>query len=71
MKTVKCVVSCFDSNGVPTFFPCIIECTKEEYSEGEHYEMARNEAIDARYENPKIVYDENDGPEFLFNRFTW
>lgn len=69
IKKIKCVVACFDSQGKPTFFPCIIECTEQEYEIGEHYCMAREKAREAGYENSMVVFDQHDGPKWLFERF--
>lgn len=64
---VRCVVSCRDASGVPTFFPCTIECVKREYDDGTHYAEAQAWAEDEGYEDVGLVYDENDGPQFLFD----
>jgi hypothetical protein len=65
---IKCVVTCRDANGTPTFFPCVVDCGQEEYDNGEHYECARAMAEDHRYEDPGLVFDENDGPAWLFEK---
>jgi hypothetical protein len=68
---VKCVVACRDASGVPTLYPCVVRITKDGYDGGDHYDLAREEADDAGYEvGPgTLVYDEDDGPAFLFRHF--
>ncbi len=66
--TIRCVVSCRDANGTPTFYPCSIECSQDEYDNGEHYCLARRAAEEARYEDARMVHDENDGPAWLFTQ---
>lgn len=65
---IKCVVSCRDANGVPTFYPVEAEATAAEYEDGDHYERAAAAATAAGYESVGLVYDENDGPAWLFAR---
>lgn len=65
---IKCVVACDNSEGIPDFFPCVVECSQEEYDEGNHYDSAREMALDANYGGKMVVYDENDGPEWLFKQ---
>lgn len=64
---IRCVVSCRDANGIPSFYPCTVEVTEEQYKEGDHYDEADVLATDAGYEDVGLVYDENDGPKFLFD----
>lgn len=68
---IKCVVSCRNAGGEPDFFPAIVELTQEQYDEGEHYEKADDEAAGAGYDTGYLVYDENDGPSWLFAHFAW
>lgn len=70
---VKCVVACRDASGCPTFFPCSVSVSQDDYDDGAHYDIAKNEAGDYGYEFglAAIVYDENDGPEWLFEQFDW
>lgn len=68
---VRCVISCRDASGVPTFAACQVVCDQTEYDEGEHYEMAKAWAEEQRYESVGLVYDQNDGPGWLFEQFDW
>lgn len=63
---IRCVVSCVTADGTPSFFPCEVEVTQEEYNNGSHYDMAKDMAFEADFEQCGVVYDENDGPTFLF-----
>ena len=64
---IRCVVACTNSEGTPDFFQCVVECTKEQYENGDHYDAARDFAREESYEGPDmVVFDEKDGPQFLF-----
>jgi hypothetical protein len=66
---IQCVVACRGADGVPTFFACKVKCSQDAYDNGEHYEAAEGLASEMGYEDPFLVYDENDGPEWLHERF--
>lgn len=68
MKTIRCVVACFDASGKPDFFCCTVECTEQEYEIGEHYTCAKQFTEEQGYGKPMVVFDENDGPEWLFTK---
>lgn len=68
---VKCAVACHNASGAPDFFFVKIKCTEEEYQEGTHYEFARAIAKEMGYEGEFVVFDESDGPNWLFTRFYW
>ncbi len=55
----------------PDLFPVIVECSQPDYDDGQHYDLAREEAGAAGYDEPMVVFDENDGPAFLFGHFPW
>lgn len=65
---IRVMVSCRDSSGTPTFYSTTVTVTNEEYHNGDHYDVAKDEAINARYENVGIAYDEYDLPK-LFEIF--
>ena len=69
--TIKCVVACRNAEGVSDFYFCKVDCTQEEYDNGSHYELAENSAISEGYEGPYVAFDENDGPDWLFDHFVW
>jgi hypothetical protein len=70
MRT-KCVVACTNAEGCPDFYFCTVECSGSDYDAGRHYDAARKSARDEGYEGEMVVFDENDGPDFLFNHFVW
>jgi hypothetical protein len=68
--TIKCVVAAMTTDG-PGFFACKVECTQSAYDNGEHYELAESAADDNGYDRPMLAFDENDGPDWLFDQFEW
>ena len=68
---INCVVACRNCEGVPDFFFCKAECSQEEYDVGKHYDIAEDAAREEGYEGSFVVYDENDGPDWLFDNFVW
>jgi hypothetical protein len=68
-KRVHCVIVCRDANGSPAFTSVAVLCTEAQFREGDHYDAARDWAIEQRYEGPWIVFDQDDGPEWLFEHF--
>jgi hypothetical protein len=68
---IKCVIATTTASGSPYFDFCIVECTQAQYDLGQHYDSAEDYACEEGYEGDMIVYDENDGPKFLFDHFAW
>jgi hypothetical protein len=68
---VRCVVSCRDASGSPTFFPVKVNLHEDRYALGDHYEAAGAACEELDYEEVGLVYDENDGPAWLFEHFDW
>jgi hypothetical protein len=62
---IKCVVACRNASGESDFYFCKVECSED------HYELAEDSAREEGYEGPMVVFDENDGPDFLFDHFVW
>jgi hypothetical protein len=67
--SIKCVVSCTNSNGEPDFWACYVGCNQKQYDNGDHYEVAKQAAEAEGYE-PHLVYDEND-PGFAALTMEW
>ena len=67
----KCVVACHNASGEPDLYFVRVSCSEGEYDNGEHYERAEDAAYEKGYSAPMVVFDENDGPGFLFERFVW
>lgn len=57
--------ACSDSSGMPTFGSIEVDVTKEQIKNGEHYEMAFELAVEARYEEPFVFYDEREISEIV------
>ena len=68
---IKCVVACRNAEGASDFYFCKVECSEAEYDVGDHYDVAEQSAEDEGYEGPMVAFDENDGPEWLFDHFVW
>lgn len=56
---IRCVVAATNSEGSPEFYPCTVSCTKAEYNDGEHYDLAKEKAEAEGYK-AAWVCDEND-----------
>ena len=66
------MVACFNSNGAPDFFHCIVNCSEEEYKSGEHYTAANIKAEDKGYSEPFIGFSEKDSAGYmLLPLFPW
>jgi len=63
---IRCVVACVNSTGKPDFFGVVITCTRNVMKAGGHYDKAKRKATDCDCEGPMVVYDEGDGPAWLF-----
>jgi hypothetical protein len=70
-KQVKCIVSCLNSNGEPDLYFIVIECTDEQYNDGDHYDAAKAQCEEDGYES-YLAYDENDSAgNAMLPLFTW
>lgn len=58
--SVKVVVLCTNSEGSPEFCTHEVQCTKKQYDDGDHYDIAKNAAAKEGYETPMVAFDEND-----------
>jgi hypothetical protein len=67
---IKCVVACMSTEGADFYF-CRVKCAQDDYDNGVHYEIAEDAAGQDGYERPMVTFDENDGPEWLFEHFVW
>lgn len=48
--------------------PLTILCSPRDYKYGLHYERAIEAAREERYDSPFVVFDERDGPSWLFKK---
>lgn len=67
---VKVVVAAEGFNGPDLYF-CKVECTEEQYDNGDHYDVAKSAANENGYEGSMVAFDENDDPKALFGLFEW
>lgn len=65
---IRCVVACVNSTGARDFFGVEVHCTRQEYENGDHYDQAESQARASDYEDPMVVFDEQDGPPWLFEK---
>lgn len=71
LREVRCVVAGVNASGEPDFYFVKVECTEEEYDNGEHYACAKQAANDAGYK-PYLAYDEQDaGGRAMMDLFEW
>jgi hypothetical protein len=70
-REIKCVVSCQAADGRPSFYPIRVRCTQKQQDDGGHYRAAREACDVQQYTNIGLVYDENDGPQWLHMQFDW
>jgi hypothetical protein len=70
---VKCVVAGYTLGGEPDFYFCNVECTKEEFDSRDHCDTAEAEAaaLNSLVVDNMVVFDEFDGPDWLFKYFAW
>lgn len=68
---VRCVTAGTNPQGEPDFHFCKVECDDEQYSEGEHYFAAREQAERDGYCNELVVFDQYDIGEWFFENFVW
>jgi len=55
----------------PDLYFCIVRCRECQYDKGEHYEAAKEQALEAGYDGPLVAIDEHDRPQSLFDLFQW
>ncbi len=68
MPKLKCVVACADARGMALFHATTFHCTEAQYRTGNHKEQAKLNAMAAGYTGAMVVFDERDGPAFLFEQ---
>lgn len=57
LKNVKVVVLCTNSNGEPEFHTCTPSVTPAQMADGEHLNLAKENAEDNGYEHPMIAFE--------------
>ena len=56
---IKCIVAATTAGDERDLFFCKVECTQDEYYNGDHYEAAKEAAENEGYD-PSLVFDEQD-----------
>lgn len=56
----KVIVLCTNANGAPEFHSCTPAVTQEQYDNGDHYDLAKENAEDNGYQEPMIAFDTSD-----------
>lgn len=67
---VRMVVAAHGLDGPDLYF-CKVDCSQEQYDNGDHYDAAKSAAKDNDYEGSMVAFDENDPPKPLFDLFNW
>lgn len=57
---IKLIVLATNSEGAPEFYRCTMKVLQEQYDNGDHYDLAKEEAASEGYKEPMIAFDEND-----------
>ena len=67
------IVACYNAGGEPDLFFVKVECTEEQYENGEHYGAAERAAWDEGYESDQMVsFDQNDSAgRAMQGLFAW
>ena len=69
--TIKCILAGMNY-GQPGLFFAKVNCTEVQYLAGKHYDTMRDAAAEEGYEEPCVVFDENDaGGQLVFPIFNW
>ena len=45
MKSIKVIVLCHNASGEPEFHSCTIDVSEDQYDNGEHYDLAKENAV--------------------------
>lgn len=60
MRKEIVAVACTASDGSPAVPFYEVEVTQDQYDLGEHYDMAIEQAMEARYERPFVPFDSSE-----------
>lgn len=71
IRIMKCVVAATNANGAADFLPLCLEVTPEMIENGAHFDLAIHVAFQKGYENPMLVFDEDEAPAWLLERYEW
>ncbi len=65
---VKTIVGGWSSEGPDLYF-CIVDCTTNQYGNGQHYITAQEAAKEYGFDEPMVAFDEHDPPKAMFDLF--
>lgn len=57
---IRMAVACFNTEGEPDFFLCVVEASSSEFAAGTHYDRATAMAADQGYLPPMVAFDSWD-----------
>jgi hypothetical protein len=63
---IKCAIVCTEAGGSPTIIFREVTVSQANYDLGNHYDKAKYKALKDGYEAPMIVFDELEGPHWLW-----
>ena len=67
---IRCAVACHGKDG-PVVHWVLVLCNREQYDNADHYDAAQDHAVEGwDYNGPFVVFDENDGPAWLFANYA-
>lgn len=64
-ETYCVAVFCSTSSGPLTGVVYLVECTESEHDNGNHYDLAKEMAMENDYEGPFVAIDEEDDPSLI------
>lgn len=70
-RIVNCVFAATSANGSPDFSFVKVACTQDQFDLGLHYDAVKLWAVDNDYEGPFVIFDEEEAPAWLLERFVW
>ena len=57
---IRIITACHDASGCPDFAWTVVDVSKSEIDNGDHYETAETELKDRGYEGPFVHFDQDD-----------
>ena len=70
MNEIKCAVFALNAGGEPDLFFCQVNCSEDQYRNGEHYSRAKYLAEENGYD-PFLACDENDPAGDVLQLIDW
>lgn len=68
---LRCIVACQGGEGPDLYF-VKVDCSQEQYDNGEHYDRAIEAAKEADYDEQMVAFDEKDqAGDAMLHLFEW